>query len=153
MKKLTTRGQFKTAPRLRSPNRLETMGRLSAISIAEQIALARTAGDLSPRPTSRRLERVSFVWEFPGAKRVFIAGSFNGWQPSVTPLKNRGGGRWLLDMDVKPGRYEYRFVVDGKWTDDPTVPGRSADGRNCVLIVTESRHPDEPAPVEAAWRS
>ncbi|HVM46485.1 MAG TPA: glycogen-binding domain-containing protein [Candidatus Acidoferrum sp.] len=83
------------------------------------------------------LEKVSFDWVFPKARQVFIVGTFNDWQPTATPLRKCGGDRWLLDLALKPGRYEYRFVVDGQMTDDP---GRSPEaaksaGHNSVLVV------------------
>jgi hypothetical protein len=28
-----------------------------------------------------------------------------------------------VTVDVTPGRYEYKFVLDGKWIHDPDVPG------------------------------
>jgi 1,4-alpha-glucan branching enzyme len=93
-------------------------------------------------------ERVSFKWHFPNAKEVFIAGSFNDWQPSATPLKSCGADWWLLDLELKPGRYEYRFVVDGQWMDDPTAAGHttnSTGGRNSLLIVNADATPVAPA--------
>lgn len=65
-------------------------------------------------------------------------GSFNNWQSDATPLKKCGPGRWLLDVALKPGRYEYRFVVDGCWTDDPESEGygpNAAGGRNSILVI------------------
>jgi 1,4-alpha-glucan branching enzyme len=93
-------------------------------------------GDVACRVLSE--ERISFKWAFPNAKQVFIAGSFNDWKASSTPLKDCGDGSWLLDLALKPGRYEYRFVVDGKWTDDPLSPGCAPNpfgGHNSVLVV------------------
>ena len=92
----------------------------------------------SAPPRASETQQVQFEWSFPDAKEVFIAGSFNNWQPAATPLKSRGAGCWLLDLALKPGRYEYRFVVDGKWTDDPMSRGCGPNplgGRNSVLIV------------------
>jgi len=83
-------------------------------------------------------ENISFKWVFPNAKQVCIAGSFNHWQPTATPLKNCGDGNWLLELALKPGRYEYRFVVDGKWMDDPLSYSSSPNpfgGHNSVLVV------------------
>ena len=85
-----------------------------------------------------KTQKVSFDWLFPNAEQVFIVGSFNQWQPSATPLKNCGGGRWLLDIALVPGRYEYRFVVDGQWVDDPGLRNGAStrsDGHNSVLVV------------------
>jgi 1,4-alpha-glucan branching enzyme len=90
------------------------------------------------RRTAPQAEQVCFEWNFPNAKQVFIAGSFNNWAPNATPLKNCGAGRWLLNMAIKPGRYEYRFVVDGQWTDDPESEGCGPNprgGRNSIMVV------------------
>jgi hypothetical protein len=57
----------------------------------------------------------------PGARAVFLAGTFNDWNPSSTPLNRTGNGQWTIALALKPGRYEYRFVVDGEWRDDPTA--------------------------------
>lgn len=51
----------------------------------------------------------------PKAKHVFIAGTFNTWNPKSHPLKRTGDGHWVLTLDLPPGRYEYKFVVDGEW--------------------------------------
>ena len=48
-----------------------------------------------------------------------VAGTFNDWTPGVNPLSNFGGGKWARKMTLAPGRYEYRFVVDGEWVSDP----------------------------------
>src|SRR5262245_25014686 len=54
----------------------------------------------------------------PDAQEVFVAGSFNNWNPCTTPLMNIGHGRWVKDLSLAPGRYEYQFVVDGRWMPD-----------------------------------
>ncbi len=52
-----------------------------------------------------------------------------------------GDGKWIKRLVLPPGRYEYRFVVDGQWLDDPaakeTVPN-PLRGVNAVLVVTKS---------------
>jgi hypothetical protein len=97
--------------------------------------LVRFPGGKSPAPAGGK---VRFDWRFPKAREVLVASSFNNWQPSVTPLKNCGRGRWLMDLALRPGRYEFHFVVDGHPTDDPVLSGgdsrRFSRGNN-VLIV------------------
>ena len=76
----------------------------------------------------------------PGAKKVCVAGSFNGWKPEATPLTPRGEGHWCGDLTVKPGRHEYLFVVDGQWLPDPNAKETVSNpfgGRNSVLLVSE----------------
>jgi 5'-AMP-activated protein kinase regulatory beta subunit len=74
----------------------------------------------------------------PEAQAVFVAGTFNGWQPSAKPLQKQNDGRWVVELVLEPGRYEYRFVVDGQWTDDPLSPAYVSNpfgGLNCVLVA------------------
>jgi len=83
-------------------------------------------------------ERICIAFDAPGAEQVFVAGSFNNWQPSATPLRKQCGHRWSAELLLTAGRYEYRFVVDGCWTDDPTCQARVSNpfgGLNCVLLA------------------
>ena len=81
---------------------------------------------------------VHLNFEHPGAKSVFIAGSFNAWHPAVTEMIHLGNGRWVKELKLEPGVYEYRLVVDGEWLADPkaleTVPNPFG-GVNSVLRV------------------
>ncbi len=71
--------------------------------------------------TGRR--RVRFEIAAGPGHRVFVAGTFNGWDPEATPLKDRDGtGRYTRAVLLEPGRYEYKFVVDGVWCVDPDCP-------------------------------
>ena len=49
------------------------------------------------------------------AKEVFVAGTFNDWNPRSHPLKRNCDGHWVLPLDLPPGRHEYKFVIDGQW--------------------------------------
>lgn len=60
-----------------------------------------------------------FVYTNPTAKSVCVAGTFTNWTP--TPMTPITGGIWSKALPLKPGTYEYRFVVDGAWTDDPSA--------------------------------
>ena len=78
--------------------------------------------------------------EFTSAKarEVFVAGSFNDWQLKATPLKPVGDGKWNIDLSLAPGRYEYRFIADGEWVDDPQAKEFAPNplgGQNAVLVV------------------
>ncbi|MFQ6044513.1 MAG: hypothetical protein ACE5PV_26980, partial [Candidatus Poribacteria bacterium] len=46
-------------------------------------------------------------------ERVFIAGNFNDWNPKSHPLTLDESGEWKIELELPPGVYEYRFVVDG----------------------------------------
>ena len=75
----------------------------------------------------------------PDAQAVFVAGSFNDWQPSAMPLQKQSGGRWVVELMIEPGRHEYRFVVDGEWMNDPLASAYKSNpfgGLNCVLQLS-----------------
>ena len=92
----------------------------------------------TPEPVSR-VGHVSFELVKPGAKQVCVAGSFNGWKPEGSPLVSVGEGRFVGDLTVDPGRYEYLFVVDGQWLPDPKAKETVQNpfgGTNSVLTVS-----------------
>ncbi|MBC7287476.1 MAG: hypothetical protein H5T86_05405 [Armatimonadetes bacterium] len=66
-----------------------------------------------------RLER-----DFPGARQVYIAGDFNGWDPRARRMKRvrEGEDRFVARLTLLPGRYEFKYVVDGEWMCDPFLP-------------------------------
>ena len=79
-----------------------------------------------PRKNARKLpskKRVQFKLADPEAKEVTLAGSFNDWDPTARFLKVDGKGIWKTSMMLGPGAYEYRFLVDGQWQNDPKAEG------------------------------
>ncbi|MBK6898983.1 MAG: glycogen-binding domain-containing protein, partial [bacterium] len=70
---------------------------------------------------------VKFTHLAPGAGKVNLAGSFNGWDAQRHPLTDEGGGAWSIVMALKPGKYEYKFVVDGAWFADAENPDSTPD--------------------------
>jgi 1,4-alpha-glucan branching enzyme len=57
------------------------------------------------------------------AQEVFLAGTFNNWNPNVTPMILIGDDLWVKELSLPPGTYEYLFVVDGAWIPDPRARG------------------------------
>lgn len=85
-------------------------------------------------------KRATFRLEAPDAREVFLAGTFNEWNPAARPLKRDKNGIWATMMMLGPGDYEYRFVVDGEWWDDPRATERTANEhgtQNCIIRITE----------------
>ncbi len=94
--------------------------------------------ELGARPPREVVVRYSN----PGASDVRIAGDFNGWVPDkdVRSLVHAEGPRrvWTKILSLPPGTYEYRYVVDGEWREDPENPNAvpaPIGGRNSVLVV------------------
>ncbi len=65
---------------------------------------------------------------YPNAKKVILAGSFNGFNPNALVM-NHVETRWELPLYLKPGTHAYKFVVDGTWITDPANPVVRPDGR------------------------
>jgi len=89
------------------------------------------------RPVEKQVEQAEFVLAMPQAKAVAVAGTFNEWDPRRTPMRKRPDGNWTTTVKLAPGRYEYRFVVDGKWISDPKATSiiNPFGGTNSVLEV------------------
>lgn len=92
-----------------------------------------------PKPFSANTleKKVSFKLSAPQAQAVQVAGCFNEWNPEAFRLKKAADGNWKGEVKLNPGRYEYRFVVDGRWENDPnaaSVPN-SVGSTNSVLEV------------------
>jgi len=82
--------------------------------------------------------KIKFEFSAPEAKKVSLVGNFNQWNPEANPMKKNKKGLWMATLSLDPGRYEYRFLVDGSWANDPSCSSRVANefgGENCVRTV------------------
>ena len=71
---------------------------------------------------------------------VRVAGDFNAWAPdSGVTLEMHEDGGWTKFVPLKPGRYEYRLIVDGRWQPDPLNPRRVANAMGSMNSVLEVR--------------
>ena len=74
----------------------------------------------------------------PGSK-VFVAGTFNNWDPTSKPMKAAAAdGRYRAVLMLPPGHYEYKFVIDGDWRIDvgnPRWSPNDAGTLNSVINV------------------
>lgn len=90
---------------------------------------------------AKKLEKVRFEFCHETAHDVCIAGTFNEWTPERTPMRPAAPGQWTRDLLLAPGAYEYQFVVDGSWLNDPQAVKSNPSpcgGRNSVVIVESS---------------
>ncbi len=104
---------------------------------------------LGSRPTARG---VLFVLPLALGDRVCIAGDFNGWQGDRHEMRrNPDRGVYELEIPMSPGEYQYRLVIDGRWSVDPYAGGcalNSSGEPNSVVRVparagaerSEARH-------------
>jgi 1,4-alpha-glucan branching enzyme len=103
----------------------------------KETAVTKTAGGSAPKITAGG---VAFGFKAPaGTKAVYLAGEFNGWRPDVDLMSDDDGdGIWTITYKLAKGTYQYKFVADGSWYQDPNNPAAAPDGfggNNSVIAV------------------
>ena len=84
-----------------------------------------------------------FSFAAPEAMSVQLVGDFTHWQQNPINLLQDPDGIWRISVELKPGTYHYRFLVDGEWRDDPECVLRAANpfgSQNSIAVVPSSRH-------------
>lgn len=90
---------------------------------------------------ARHAEReVRFAIAAPSARTVSLVGDFDRWNPSAVPMHRDADGRWVVDVQLPPGRHVYAYSVDGGLRDDPGAPRAVEDDfgvPSSVIVVSE----------------
>jgi len=76
----------------------------------------------------------------PSAKEVHLVGDFNGWKVDKESFMTREEGTWKKNLRLNPGKYHYRFVVDGNWTEDPVNPKKEKNPFGELNSLIEIKH-------------
>ena len=78
----------------------------------------------------------------PGEKQINLFGQFNSWNRQELELKDiNNDGTLEIEVPLDPGRYEYKYFVDGKEVVDPVNPVKVPNGMgdyNSLLVIDES---------------
>jgi len=83
---------------------------------------------------------VDFVLECNGAEHVYVCGDFNYWHPaSLRMIGSPEAGLWEKRLALLPGRYEYKFIVDGRWRHDPDANENVRNKYGTLNSVVEVR--------------
>ena len=117
-------GSGPTAPW--APTPAKGASEADSAAIAAKLARPTTPGpNLTP-------DGVVFNYKADGRpSKLFLAGSFNDWNPANEKYllsDDDGDGIWSITVKLPPGTYQYKFVVDGNWTKDPSSPSDAPDG-------------------------
>jgi len=90
--------------------------------------------------TAPKVIAVTFALQLAEAKAVFLCGDFNNWSPTASRMiRHEGNGRWQKCLTLSPGRYEYKFIVDGEWKTDPAAPQNAVNPFGSINSVLEVR--------------
>jgi chromosome partitioning protein len=111
----------------------------------EVLAMEGAASSETPDAGLVRAPRVTrdgvvFSIRAPDAHRVQLAGDFNGWTPDDAGMRP-DGAIWTSVLKLRPGRYRYRYIVDGRWLSDPLNERREPapfGGDNSVVELNEA---------------
>ena len=91
-------------------------------------------------PVQRRGgKRLTFVYEPVGdVSEVYLVGDFNSWNPTANRMRRMKDGTFRARLDLEPGEYQYKFVVDREYLADPGAERTAADpygGVNGIIAV------------------
>lgn len=93
-------------------------------------------------PSLASAVEVTFQIRAEGASQVFLAGEFNGWSDTAQPVgDDDGDGVFTVTLDLDPGTYQYKYVVDGTWMPDPAATQGADDsfgGQNSIVEVGDT---------------
>ena len=63
---------------------------------------------------------VTFTVHAEQGKAVYLAGSFNEWSTTAKKMAYKAKeGTYAATVQLAPGEYQYKFVIDGTWCADP----------------------------------
>lgn len=89
---------------------------IAAREPAARTVPSKAASAEGPRRVS---DGVQFRIDAPAAAEVLVTGEFTNWSRRGVELRRAEDGTWVATVDIAPGEYEYRFIVDGVWIRDP----------------------------------
>lgn len=121
---------------------LNKIAQILSVSINEILSLQRLNNGKNKKKEGTmalkgKEKKISFELKAPTAKKVALAGNFNAWKESKLLLKKSDSGIWKIDVSLKPGRYEYKFVVDGQWVTDPANANTATNSFGTTNSVKE----------------
>jgi len=100
--------------------------------------MAKTDPAKQAKKSSRKV--VTLKTRIGDAREVILTGDFTGWAKDKLRLAKGADGEWAGTIDLAPGEYQYRLLVDGEWRDDPSAQARVPNEfgtTNCLLKVSK----------------
>jgi len=83
--------------------------------------------------------KVTFSFAAPQAQDVRLVGDFSNWEQNPIAMKRLKNGQWKTTVALETGQHEYRYLMDGKWIDDPNCSAKvpnSFGSQNCLCFVS-----------------
>ncbi|KAF8780274.1 hypothetical protein HU200_001950 [Digitaria exilis] len=89
---------------------------------------------------------ITLKWEDDSCSSVEISGVDIGWGQRIPLTYDKEKGAWFLEKELPEGRYEYKYIVDGKWlcNEHENITKPNADGHvNNYIQVSRDGTSDE----------
>lgn len=88
--------------------------------VAKKARVCKATSVKSEKPAKPAKTTVTFTVHADKGKEVFLAGEFNGWDPSAKKMAYKAReGVYATTLSLAAGTYQYKFVIDGTWCADP----------------------------------
>ncbi|KAL4190998.1 hypothetical protein AMTRI_Chr07g78640 [Amborella trichopoda] len=91
--------------------------------------------------TGRAKKLVTLKWEGANYSSVEISGLDIGWGQKIPLTLDEEQGSWILHRELPEGHYEYKYIIDGKWTCNPddlvTKPNRDGHVNNYIDVCDD----------------
>ena len=77
------------------------------------------------------------------AKTINLAGDFNSWSSTDTPLKKAADGSFSVKVTLEANQeYQFRYLIDGQkwendWKADKYVPAPYSNSDNSVVVTSK----------------
>jgi len=118
---------------------IETNVKKSQKQARQLLWIAKGGNSEDPRKEAKsNIRNVTFRLKTPKASQVFLVGDFNGWDKRANPMQKHSNGSWETTLVLPIGKYEFKFMVDGKWRESPedkrTAPNSYGTFNNVVNI-------------------
>lgn len=118
------------AEELNSPIKLEKTKKLTPTALRK--TQATISDDTVLYATHLQTEEgILFTYQDNQAREVSVAGDFSNWK-KVAMTRVGSGGSFTTFVYLTPGKYAYKFYVDGKWLLDAANPYKKTDGAGHV---------------------
>lgn len=93
---------------------------------------------VTKQPQAAAIKRVALTTRIEKAEEVVLTGDFTAWTTKGVRMLRGPAGEWRANLDLAPGNYQYRLLVDGLWHDHAEATQRVPNPfgtQNCILTV------------------
>lgn len=119
------------------PHKASTHSSSISSSITSSSSLKAESPVILKKPNSpKTLLTVQFQWN-GNAKEVFLTGSFAKWSTHFIMIETQKN-HFEISLNLPPGQYEYKYIVDGESKVDksrPLISNKKGEENNYLLVI------------------